>query len=217
MCWNQDVSLNTFLFGCFSLVFLYVSNTFSKYNLKDFDNPLMYFLLFQIILVQLTEFFLWRNINHKQVNSFLTLFAFYNITLQPITIILMIPNLLVRHVFLFSIFSFYALVSVTKTSVPNYYTYVGKNNHLNWSWTKYQGYASIIPFLFLLFYIVPLFVLGNNVLSFFILSMLVISLVNYYKSNTFGSMWCWSSNIIFLYFLVDILLIQPFREYNKLC
>ena len=217
MCWNQDVSFNTFLFGCFSLVFIYVTNTFSKYKLKEFENPILYLLLFEIILIQLIEFFLWRNINDKKINSSLSLLSFYIIVLQPVTLIFMIPNLTIRYAFLFSIMTFYAVSYFTKTSTPNYITHVGKNNHLNWGWTNYKGFENIIIFIFLLFYILPLFVIGNHAVSFIILSLLIISLINHFKSNTFGSMWCWSSNIIFLYFLVDILLIKPFREYNSLC
>ena len=36
MCWNEDISLNTFLFGSFSLLFIFLSNTWSKYKLKEF-------------------------------------------------------------------------------------------------------------------------------------------------------------------------------------
>ena len=31
------------------------------------------------------------------------------------------------------------------------------------------------------------------------------------KYNTFGTMWCWSFNLFLLYFIVDILIIQPFE------
>ena len=62
MCWNPDISLNTFLFGVFALLFIFLSNTFSKYKLKEFTNPLVYLFLFQIVVMQLIEFFIWKNL-----------------------------------------------------------------------------------------------------------------------------------------------------------
>ena len=150
------------------------------------------------------------------MNSLLSLLSMYIILAQPVTLICMIPNSNLRYILLFCIFSFYIINKVLNTG-SKYYTSVGKNGHLYWSWTKYNGYANINTFIFLLFYILPLFIIGNNIVSFFIITMLIISLINHFKYNTFGTMWCWSSNIIFLYFLVTILLLKPFYEYNSLC
>lgn len=42
MCWNADISINTFTFGLFALLFIYIANTYSKYKTKTFENPLVY-------------------------------------------------------------------------------------------------------------------------------------------------------------------------------
>jgi hypothetical protein len=46
---------------------------------------------------------------------------------------------------------------------------------------------------------------------------MIVSFFFYFKDGTFGSMWCWVINLFLLYFIVHILLIQPFLEYNGLC
>jgi hypothetical protein len=37
------------------------------------------------------------------------------------------------------------------------------------------------------------------------------------RDQTYGSLWCWFINGFLLLTLIDILLVQPFREYNGLC
>jgi len=69
--------------------------------------------------------------------------------------------------------------------------------------------------LFLLFYIVPALMINNGILIFFILSLLCLTLFLYLKHKTFGTMWCWTTNLLLGYFLIDIIMIQPYL--NHLC
>jgi hypothetical protein len=57
MCWNQDISINTFLFACLSLLFIFLTNKFTKYKTKTFDNPLVYLFFLVVASMQLIEFF----------------------------------------------------------------------------------------------------------------------------------------------------------------
>ena len=41
--------------------------------------------------------------------------------------------------------------------------------------------------------------------------------IKYYNTLTWGSMWCWISNSVLLYFLIQILFISPYNEYKMLC
>jgi hypothetical protein len=59
--------------------------------------------------------------------------------------------------------------------------------------------------------------LNKPLLAVFMISTLFLSLFFYWKYNTFGTMWCWGINLFLLYFVIDILLIQPYYEYNSLC
>ena len=56
MCWNADISLNTFIFGLFSMIFIFITNTYTKYKTHTFNNPLMYLFLGVVISIQLLEF-----------------------------------------------------------------------------------------------------------------------------------------------------------------
>lgn len=220
MCWNSDISLNTFLFACLALTFIFIANTFTKYKSSAFDNPLVYLFLFEVASIQLIEFFLWRNLKNKNVNETLSYIASHVIVLQVMTLILMIKNTNIKYAFLIILALTYMCVYsyvVTFTENIKFYTSIGKNGHLVWEWMNFKGIENIFLVIFLLLYVIPVLLIDNAILATFILISLFISLIFYYKYKTFGTMWCWLTNIFLLYFISDILLIQPFYEYNGLC
>ncbi len=65
MCWNQHVSLNTFLFSSFILILIIYNNKYTQYKIKELNNVWIYVFFFSFISMQLIEFFIWRNINNK--------------------------------------------------------------------------------------------------------------------------------------------------------
>jgi len=69
MCWNENVSLNTFIFGTATLVFIWYNNTYTQYKLLDFKNIFLYFVIFSYTSMQLVEYFLWKSIRNK--NNFM--------------------------------------------------------------------------------------------------------------------------------------------------
>ena len=83
MCWNQEVSLNTFLFSMFVLLLIIYNNKYTQYKIKELDNIWMYLFLASFIFMQLIEFFIWRNINNK----------FYNHLFSTMAVILLIIQL----------------------------------------------------------------------------------------------------------------------------
>ena len=205
MCWNADVSINTFIFACVSLIFIFVTNQYTRYKTPFFDNPLMYLFFFSVACIQLMEYFLWNHLNDKSANIKLTKLLCAVIFSQPLFLILMIPTML-RYVMLF-LFMIYAIVFSTLKN--RYYTSIGKNGHLRWEWISDEGYGLVSFILFLLFYIIPVLSINNSKLTIIILTLMALSILFYYKHHTFGTMWCWVTNIALLYFLIDILLIQP--------
>jgi hypothetical protein len=221
MCWNADISLNTFVFATFSLAFIYFSNTYTKYKSKTFDNPLVYAFLLLVASMQLIEYFVWKNLDNKVVNSRLSRLASVVLVSQPMVLIWMIPNIRVKYAIMGIYTTFIVLgtiyhILVRDNSLPVYMT-VAKNGHLTWGWINYKGNEHILLFTFLSFFVISLWLVQNNVLSFMVIVSLVFSLYYYYSEHTIGTMWCWSVNLFMLYFLVDILLIHPFMEYNRLC
>ena len=75
----------------------------------------------------------------------------------------------------------------------------GINGHLEWEWLKMP-----IIFLFLEFLLYSVSsLLNKNYLSLlFILITIFISLYNYYKYNTWGTMWCYFSNVLWFVFIL---------------
>ena len=84
MCWNKDVSLNTFLFSGFVLLLIYYNNTYTKYKVAEFDRIWVYVFFSSFILMQLIEYFVWKNINNAFYNSFYSVLAVLLILFQPI-------------------------------------------------------------------------------------------------------------------------------------
>ena len=219
MCWNSDISMNTFIFSILTLLFIYLTNTYSKYKTKAFDNLLMYLLFFEIILMQLLEFFLWKNLKNDKMNKLLSHIASFVVTIQPYTIILMIQQYDIKYIMLalYSIFLTLYLVYRHIYNPVKFHTSIATNGHLSWEWMNYKGYENIFFLGFLLFYIIPTILTNNFVLFLYIIITIGISLINYFKDKTFGSMWCWLSNVFLLFFIINILIVQPYKEYNNLC
>ena len=84
MCWNAEISLNTFLFGCMTILFIYYTNTYTRYKSLLFDNLWYYIFLFVIISMQLLEYFIWKKIHNKSINQLLSKIGLFIIFLQPI-------------------------------------------------------------------------------------------------------------------------------------
>jgi len=219
MCWNQDISINTFLFACLALLFIFFTNTFTKYKTKTFDNPLVYLFLLEGVIMQLIEFFLWRNLKNKSMNELLSKIASFFVFIQPVTMMLIISNISIKWTLIFLYFIFFIFYFGYR-EIYNpiiFHTSIGTNGHLSWEWMNYKGFENIFLFIYLLFFVISLLFIKNTLLCLFVLLSLIISLFLYYKYNTFSSMWCWYINLFLLYFIIDILIIKPFYEYNGLC
>ena len=78
MCWNADVSFNTFIFSMFVLVLIMYNNRYTQYKIPGFDWRLaLYF--FSFIIMQLIEYFMWTS--GLQIWTYVALIVIY---LQPI-------------------------------------------------------------------------------------------------------------------------------------
>lgn len=214
MCWNADISINTFVFACFALLFILFSNTFTKYKSTMFENPLYYLLFFEIASVQLIEFFLWRNLKNKYLNQKLSSFILLLIVLHQLTLILIVPNKIFKYILLFLFILFIIIYQSLYSGYKNYTT-VAKNGHLLWE--VFNKNTTLLFIVGLLFYIIPVLLIGNVTLYLIMFPVFILSFYYYYKYRTFGTMWCWVTNFALLYFIIDILLIQPYYEYNALC
>ena len=209
MCWNKDVSINTFLFSIFVLVLIIYNNNYTQYKIDEVNNIFAYIFLLSFILMQLIEYFLWQNLNDKFYNKILSFFAACLIFIQPVASIFVIKNIKERNLLLFIYLLFalsYSLYSLMNTKFT---TSVAKNGHLKWDWiNQHNTHIGYLFYLFFLFY--PLIrekIYFSSLLAFVLL---LISFYTFYKDGTADSMWCWSVNAIMLYFAVKLLIYLPF-------
>jgi hypothetical protein len=212
MCWNQYVSINTFVFGVFVLLIIAFNQSYSNYKIDFFKNKYAYFFLFTVILMQFFEFILWRNLDNKSINKFISILGILLLALQPFASLLLLNNIHLRNNLLIT-YSIPAIIFlVYNYSSTNIYTKVSKYGHLSWHWTNYDKKFDIIVKMFYLFFL--FFSLFYNKYYKSIVLLLAFFIINfyYYKDGTDGSIWCFFVNIVMLYFLIQLLIQLPIEE-----
>jgi hypothetical protein len=217
MCWNADVSLNTFLFSVFVLVLIFYNNTFTKYKMQEFDNKWMYIFLASIIFMQLIEFFIWRYIDNKFYNNLFSVIAMLLILVQPITSIMLLTNIQLRNILLAS----YSLLAVPFTIynllMVHSYSDVSKSGHLIWNFFGKVSGNPIIYFIWLCFFFFSFLYEKMWPGLIFGIFTLVVSVINYKNDNSMWSMWCWVVNSVMIYYAFYLLLYLPFLEKSAIC
>jgi hypothetical protein len=191
MCWNADVSLNTFIIAFVSLIIVVFLNKMDRIDIL---------ISLSISIMQLFEYFTWKNIHNKKIIYYLSLIA------GPLIILSQI--LLINYGFLRGTERIIAFVLIFivcfMCMIYNYYNNkfdmkVGENGHLIWYW------ADVPPILLLFMFIFYLYPLSRkeNKFSFITASIfLLISLYYYYKYKTWGTMWCYFSNLVWMVLIV---------------
>jgi hypothetical protein len=191
MCWNKKVSLNTFLFSLFGISFAYFNNVVKFYE---------YLHLLSFISIQLLEYFAWSNLNNKKMINFLSKIGLLLIIIQPILINLAynidnkIKTLIISLYLVFIVFCvLYFPIDFSMNKA--------KNGHLAWNWLNFPTIINFIYFSFVLgviLYQKRYFVFSAHLI-------LVLSIYyTYYKTNTWGSLWCWIANLVALYLIFKV-------------
>lgn len=190
MCWNETVSLNTFLFSLFGINFAYFNSVINGYE---------YLFYYSFISMQLLEYFTWKHLNNKKINRLLSQLGLFLIAMQPILVILIPDNLntsikvsLIAFYLLFC-FSFGMFINVDFSMVK------APNGHLAWNWLNV---APLYIFIWLLFLMVVLLLIKKYILFTIHLIVYIAIYYTYYKTNTWGSLWCWIANILAVFLIV---------------
>lgn len=193
MCFNAEVSLQTFIFGS---ICAGISLLLGKY---EFIKILT---VFSFTSMQLLEYYAWTYINDKEKIRQLSVIALHLIAVQLILINVALPSgnirlfLLTSLMFLF--ISFYLInMHSTKFDMEK-----GENGHLVWYWA--DGTVPIWIFLALLFYLIPCYFNrdGNILLFPFCFITIIISLYYYFKYKTWGTIWCYISNSLWFFIII---------------
>ena len=214
MCWNENVSLNTFLFSSFVLVLIIYNNSFTQYKIQELNNKWIYIFMASFIFMQLIEFFIWRNIDNKFYNNIFSIAAALLLLVQPIASMMILTNKHIRNLLLISYLFFAIPISIYKFSTKRIYSEISESGHLKWfmfgatpiMWVGWQFF-----FLFSLVYEKKWFGLIFGVVSLFI------AFLNYKNDNTVWSMWCWGANSVMIYYAAYLLIYLPFLEKNSIC
>ena len=212
MCWNKDISLNTFLFSSFVLCLIIYNNAYTRYKIDDLNNVYRYIFLSSFILMQLIEYFIWININNPLYNSIFTALATLLIILQPIVSTMLISNKIVKKRLLQGYLLFIVPLSVYNFDIKNVNSSVSNLNHLRWNtmFSYNYFYDIIVVMIWLFFFLFPLFYERFTFALIFGLLTLMLTIYNFYKDNTIASMWCWIVNTVMIYYAAYLLLYLPF-------
>ena len=168
--------------------------------------------------MQLIEFFLWKSITTKNniMNKIFSILGWILARLfQPLAILLVIPK--EYDIMKYLLFIIYVLLLIVVHLYKYLYnplefkTLIDKNGHLYWKWADLYDYEQVV-FIFHIIIFFTLF-LTYPIYALFITIFLLYSFFVY--KNSFGSMWCWISNSILIYFLIKILIILPYFEKNN--
>ncbi len=215
MCWNQYVSINTFVFGIFGLLLIAFNNKYSSYKLEVFNNNYAYLFMLSFIFMQLFEFILWRNYNNLTINNITSILGFLLLTIQPIASLLLLTNISLRNQLL-TVYSIPAIIFIIYNLFnAKIHTILSPSGHLAWKWTFYNERDKLTDFIVKIFYLfflffAPIYNKYYKSLALLFLYMLFI----YYLGNdgSSGSIWCLTVNLIILYFVLQILVVMPFNE-----
>ena len=214
MCWNQYVSLNTFIFSVFVLLLIAYNNEYTQYKTPFFDNKLIYFFFMSFITMQLIEFFLWKYLNNKKINNIFSMLGSLLLIIQPIASLFLIKDEVLRYSLMIP-YSICALIFfIYEINNNSFYTTVSKSGHLAWKWIDLSGYKLILYFLWygLLFF--SLLYNKHYKPLLYVIFLLVITYYSYYKDGSAGSLWCWTINSAMLYYAFNLLIILPFKEHG---
>ena len=207
MCWNAEVSLNTFLFSGFVLCLVIYNNKYTQYKIPELNNVWMYIFIASVIFMQLIEFFIWRNL-HTSYNKVFSMIAALLILFQPIASMMLISDVKIRNILLTLYTALVAPYSIYKGLSGNIHS-SASDGHLQWNFLK----LTPIEFGFWLFFFLFSFIYEKLWKTIVLaVTLLGISIYKYSKTNTYNSMWCWAVNSVMIYNAFYLLFYLPFKE-----
>ena len=211
MCWNQYISINTFVFSAVVLLLIAFNNKYSKYKIQEFQSNYAYFFIISVISMQLIEFFIWRNINNKMMNNLFSVMGFLLLMVQPFASLMLLKNTDVK----FLMVKFYSAISIVYiiynllTHTPT--TSISPTGHLKWNWVN-KSHSTFLFFMYIFFSFFSGMYKGIYTPLIYSILLLLTSYIMYSTDNTVGSMWCWFINVISLYYAFKLLIYLPYYE-----
>lgn len=203
MCWNAEVSLNTFIFGMISMIIVIIFNKIS-YKIILFTLTLT--------LIQLLEYYTWKNIDNIDIIYNLSIIGYLIISIQLIILNYGFLNNKDKPIALIILIILIIYIFIYNYQNNKFNMNIGKNKHLIWNWIDIPLPILII---IMVFYIYPAF--RYNYISFVVILIILLpSLYYYYKYKTWGTMWCYYSNIIWIILIIISISLQNKKILRKI-
>ena len=184
MCFNEHVSITTYIFGMIGCINLYYT-----YNLKI---EAIFFAW--VVQMQLIEYFLWKNQSCNQENINATKTGIIINHLEPVVLWISIL-LLSRHklpdyvnilMIIFLLFTYF----YSKDGFSDKCT-VKEKTHLVWSWNGMKNNMLYYPFFLLCMNLLLINGTDNGInLAILCTGSFAVSYIIYYKEKSVGAMWC---------------------------
>ena len=209
MCWNEDVSLNTFLFSIFVLLLILYNNTYTRYKIPFFYGVWKYIFFISFISMQLIEFLIWRNIDNTFYNNVFSTMAALLIFIQPIISLMLLPDISLRNNLLVMYLVFFIPYFTHKFINNDMKSQISNKGHLEW---LFLDTNMLLFFGWLFFFLFSFFYTRTIGILLFGIILFCISCYNYYNDKTIGSMWCWIVNSSMIYYACYLLLYLPFCD-----
>lgn len=187
MCWSAEVSLQSFGIGILAIGIGYS---------KGLSLATTLFCL-TIVFMQLIEYSVWTNYNNVDVNYLASLSAVFLLWLQPIASMLTVPSAWMATSM--GAYTGFSLVLAMIHGYPDrqkFRMFQGEDGHLVWNWIQHDKKTYISLFFYFVFLFYPLLLSKQYTLLGVAGATLLLSLYNFWKSNTWGSMWCWIVNYV---------------------
>jgi hypothetical protein len=214
MCWNNIISIQTFIITLTLVIIIIKNNNYSNEKKTRLQQYVGYFLL-SIVLMQLIEYFLWRNINNKLYNNLFSILGVLLLTSQPIMSLNLIEDP-IKRIYLIKMYSIPAVIHfIYNINTHNIHTTISKKKHLQWNWQNKNTLYSASTVLYYLFFLsIPFYLNKNYITVIFGGFTFLTSLYLYKKDGSFGSIWCYFANLLTFYYAFIILIYLPFIKSN---
>lgn len=205
MCWNEHVSLNTYLFSIGMLGLMIYNNEYTPYKIEGF-NIYWYFFILSFCTMQLIEYFLWTHLTNKKLNYIFSVLGQCLVAIQPIVSLFLLTNVRLRQIMIFLYSIFVSIIFVTHKQI---FKTTIENGHLKWTWVPIHTYLYFIWMFFLMFS----FVINQYFIAIF--AAIFLFIITYTSNGTGGSLWCWSINFSMIFYAIYLLIFMPLQELNS--
>ena len=218
MCYSATISLLTFFAMAISTIFLMYRN---------YPNDRWFAIVFiSAGIMQLVEYFMWRNQSCGRMNHLATIGAFLILLIQPIATIIgayFFGNLVINKKKLLPIIWIYGIIIGILAIIginygmKNRLCSLPNGKHLDWSISKlFGGKIGIYVFFFLYYAIFLLLLLSRPWYFGFIIAIMLLGTlffsVFFIKNPSWKSIWCWIVNFIPIVYIIKSYIIVEIKK-----